>query len=145
MGYRADLQSQLIKTPSIFHIKKTWKWCRNICDAIRDSYELICPVRLQIAPILVLRWNRELSKFRSGESKQLNRAKKTNTLDDWARFEEAQRTYKKATVVAKRDRKTLCERLRVLQRHPAFIDFLAKKPPATLATSSFLMTAIPSR
>lgn len=67
-------------------------------------------MRLKIAPIRVLWWNRELSKFRSGERKQLNRAEKTNTLGDWARFEEAQRIYKKAIVVAKRDSwKTLCE------------------------------------
>jgi len=71
---------------------------------------LICPVRLKIAPIRVLCWKRELSKFRSGERKQLNRAKKTNTLGDWARCEEALRIYKEAIVVAKRDSwKTLCE------------------------------------
>ena len=67
-------------------------------------------MRLKIAPIRVLCWKRELSKFRSGERKQLNRAKKTNTLGDWARCEEALRIYKEAIVVAKRDSwKTLCE------------------------------------
>jgi len=44
----------------------------------------------------------QLSQFRSGERKQLNRAKKINTLGDWARFEEAQRIYTKAIVVAKK-------------------------------------------
>jgi hypothetical protein len=43
---------------------------------------VICPVRLKIAPVRVLWWNRELSKFRSGERKQLNRAKKRNTSCD---------------------------------------------------------------
>jgi len=71
---------------------------------------LICPVRLKIAPIRVLWWKKELSKFRSGERKQLNRAKKTNTLGDWARFEEAQSIYKKAIVVAKKESwKTFCK------------------------------------
>lgn len=70
-------------------------------------------MRLKSDPIRVLWWNRELSKFRSGERKQLNRDKKTNTLSNWARFEEAQRIYKRAIVVAKRDSwKTLCESIK---------------------------------
>jgi len=44
--------------------------------------EVVSAVRLKFAPVRVLWWNRQLSKFRSGERKQLNRAKKTNTLCD---------------------------------------------------------------
>jgi hypothetical protein len=89
-------------------------------------------VRLKIVLIRVLYWKRELSKFRSGERKQLNRAKKTNTLGDWARCEEAQRIYKEAIVVAKRVvGKQSVKALRVLQRDSAFTEFLTKKPASS--------------
>jgi len=54
-------------------------------------------MRLKIAPVRVLRWNRQLSKFRSGERRQ-----KTNTLGDWGRFEEEKRIYKKGDCCRKK-------------------------------------------
>ena len=103
-------------------------------------------MRLKIAPIRVLRWNKELSKFRSAERKKLNRAKKTNTLSDWARSEEAQRIYKRAIVVAKRDSwKTLCKSIESAPKAFSLHRSLSKETNAHVGYPSFLMAAIPSR
>jgi ribosomal protein L30E len=69
-------------------------------DAVGDSYEMNCHVRLKNAPACVPWWNRKLCKLSFEVIKHFNGAKKC-TLNDRERFKETQCIYKKMIVVAK--------------------------------------------
>jgi len=110
MGKKSDLQSHLNKTPFRFHTKEVVQvTSQYMSDAIRDSSEMNCHVRLKNAPTCFPWWSRKLCNLSFGVRKHFNRAKK-NTLGDWERFKEAQYIYKKMIVVIQRNSwKTLCE------------------------------------
>ena len=95
MGYKADLENQLKKAPNEFYSKEDLKMASQfVSDAIKDSFEINCPVKLKNPSIRVPWWNKELAKLRV-EMRSFNRARNSR--------KEAQRAYKKAIVVAKRN------------------------------------------
>ncbi|KMQ81651.1 lian-aa1 retrotransposon protein, partial [Lasius niger] len=73
-----------------------------MCDAIRNSYEMNCPLKLKNASVKVSWWNKELSKLRLKARRLFNRARNINTPETWERYRDSQRVYRKAIVKARR-------------------------------------------
>ena len=140
--YFMFLLCQLSKTLSTFQTKEDLKVASQyISDAIRDFYEMNCPVRLKNTHTCVPWWNRELSKLRIGVRKQCKRARKTNMFCDWERFQEAQRIYKKANGTKRNSWKTFCESIEITPEASRYHRILSKETNDL----SFLMEAIPSQ
>lgn len=140
--YFMFLSCQLSKTLSRFQTKEDLEVASQcISDAIRDFYEMNCPVRLKNTPTCVPWWNRELSKLRFVVRKQFNRARKTNMFCDWERFKEAKHIYKKANGTKRNRRKIFCESIESAPEASRFHRILSKETNDL----SFLMEVIPSQ
>jgi hypothetical protein len=60
-GYKADLESQLKKTPTRFYSKEVLEMASQlVSDAIKDSFEMNCPVKLKNTSTRIPWWNKEL-------------------------------------------------------------------------------------
>ena len=65
MGYRADLESQLKTALNRFYSKEDLEMASEfISDAIKDSFEMNCPLKLKNSLTNVPWWNKELSMLR---------------------------------------------------------------------------------
>jgi hypothetical protein len=75
-GHKADLESQLKKAPNIFYSKEDLEMASQfVSDAIKDSFEMNCPVKLKNTSTRVPWWNKELAKLRA-EVRRLFNSKK---------------------------------------------------------------------
>ena len=74
-----------------------------ISDAMKDSFEINCPVKLNNSLTRVPWWIKALAKIRVEVRRLFNRARNSSEEGDWERFRETQRAYKKAIVIAKRN------------------------------------------
>ena len=58
-GYKADLESQLKKAPNRFYSKEDLEMASQfVSDAIKDSFEMNCPVKLKNTSTRVPWWNK---------------------------------------------------------------------------------------
>jgi hypothetical protein len=113
-GYRAGLDSQLKKAPNRLYSKEDLEMASKfISGAIKDSFEINCPVKLKNSLTHVPLWKIELSKLRVEMRKLFNRARNTSKVGDWECFHEVQRSYRKAIMVAKRNSwRKFCEEIK---------------------------------
>ncbi|XP_024874752.1 uncharacterized protein LOC112456449, partial [Temnothorax curvispinosus] len=66
-GFKTDLVSRLKNTPTRFHTKEDLEIAASfVSDAIRESFELNCPLRPRNASAGASWWNEELSGLRTG-------------------------------------------------------------------------------
>jgi hypothetical protein len=72
-----------------------------VSDAIMNSFEMNCPVKLKNTSIRDLWWNKELDKLRV-EVRLLNGARNLRKEGDWERFRENQRAYTKNSSCCKK-------------------------------------------
>jgi hypothetical protein len=76
VGYIADLESQLKKAPTRFYSKEDLEMASQlVSDAIKDSFEMNCPVKLKNTSTRVPWWNKELAKLRVEVRRLFNRAR----------------------------------------------------------------------
>jgi hypothetical protein len=110
-GYKADFESQLKKAPNRFYSKKDLEMASQfVSDAIKDSFEMNCPVKLKNTSTPVPWWNKEMAKLRVEVRRLFKMARNLGKEGDWERFRETQRAYKKAVVVAKTNNwRSFCE------------------------------------
>jgi hypothetical protein len=95
-GYKADSESQLKKALNIIYSKEDLEMASQfVTDAIKDSFEMNCPVKLKNPSTPVPWWNKELAKLRVEVRKLFNRARNLGKESDWERFRETQHAYKK--------------------------------------------------
>jgi hypothetical protein len=98
------LESQLKKAPNRFYSKEDLEMASQfVSDAIKDSFEINCPVELKNPSTCVPWWNKGLAKLRVVVRRLFNQARNSSKEGDWERFCEAQRAYKKAIEGAKRN------------------------------------------
>ena len=74
-----------------------------VSDAIKDSFEINCLVKLKNLSTHVPWCNKELAELRVEVRRLFNQARNSSEESDWECFREAQCAYKKAIVVAKRN------------------------------------------
>jgi hypothetical protein len=66
MGYRTDLESHLKTALNRFYSKEDLEMASEfISDAIKDSFEMNCPLKLKNSLTIVPWWNKELSMLRA--------------------------------------------------------------------------------
>jgi hypothetical protein len=76
--YRTDLESHLKKSSNRFYSKKDLEMeSQFIRDAIKDSFEMNCPIKLKNTLTHTPWWNKKLSKIRVEVRKLLNQARNT--------------------------------------------------------------------
>jgi hypothetical protein len=86
-SYRADLESQLKKDPNRFYSNEDLEMVSQIIsDAIKDSFEMNCPIKLKNCLTHVPWWNKELSKLQVEAIKLFNWAKNTSKMGDGSTF-----------------------------------------------------------
>jgi hypothetical protein len=77
MGHKDDLESQLKKAPNRFYSKEDLEMASQfVSDAIKDSFEMNCPVRLKNPLAHVPWWNKELAKLKVEVRRLFNRARR---------------------------------------------------------------------
>jgi hypothetical protein len=73
-----------------------------VSDAIKNSFEMNCPVKLKNTSTRIPWWNKELAKLRVEVRRLFNRARNLGKEGDWERFRETQRAYKKSNSCCKK-------------------------------------------
>jgi hypothetical protein len=135
------LKSRLKKAPNRFYSKEDLEMASQfVSDALNDTFEMNCPVKLKNTSTRVPWWNKQLAKLRAEVRRLFNRARNLGKEGDWERFRETQRAYKKA-IVGEDSVKALRRSL----RHPGFTGFSAKKIKHTWVALSFPLGTILSR
>jgi hypothetical protein len=87
------------KAPKTFYSNEQLAMAQQfIINAIKDSFEINCPITLNNSMNPVPCWNKELSKLRVEVRKLFNRARNTSKVGVRELFREAQRSYRKAIV-----------------------------------------------
>ncbi|XP_044575186.1 uncharacterized protein LOC123258995 [Cotesia glomerata] len=113
LKYRKELGNRLGKpVRGLRNVPKIEQAAEHLQQAIVQSYEIACPLKVRKSSKRVTWWNAKLNKLRTLSRRLLNKGLKTKADQDWADYKATQKRYKKCIKVSKSEAwKKFCEEI----------------------------------